>query len=309
MWYYNLLPQGQQKIICPFHADENPSLLIDFSKGYWYCFGCGLSGDAAKFVYLVEKKNGLNDLQAYQKYLRILKSEKCSELNLKTIPKRKRINGSRELYNIAYDDYHGLKKVDWRITVEEEQKSAFEYMNKRGFSAKTLNKVKAKVTYNPSYEIMFPMLDNGKFRGWVCRTTVSEIEKKRKYLYNEGFSRASTLVGEYGSVDYVIVVEGYMDRLKFIQFGVENVVAILGWKMSAQQIEKLKSKGITKIISALDNDVCGKRGTEYLKGFFDVTRFRYLKGIKDPGEMTQETFDRMYNKTMSDFRRKYNGTD
>lgn len=268
-----------------------------------------MSGDAAKFVYLVEKKNGLNDLQAYQKYLRILKSEKCSELNLKTIPKRKRTNGSRELYNIAYDDYHGLKKIDWRITAEEEQKSAFEYMNKRGFSAKTLNKVKAKVTYNPSYEIMFPMLDNGKFRGWVCRTTVSEIEKKRKYLYNEGFSRASTLVGEYGSVDYVIVVEGYMDRLKFIQFGIENVVAILGWKMSTQQIEKLKSKGITKIISALDNDVCGKRGTEYLKGFFDVTRFRYLKGIKDPGEMTQETFDRMYNKTMSDFRRKYNGTN
>lgn len=258
---------------------------------------------------MVEKKNGLNDLQAYQKYLRILKSEKCSELSLKAIPKRKRTNGSRELYNIAYDDYHGLKKVDWRAPTEEEQKTAFEYMSKRGFSSKTLNKVKAKVTYNPSYEIMFPMLDNGKFRGWVCRTTVPEIENKRKYLYNEGFSRASTLVGEYGSVDYVIVVEGYMDRLKFIQFGVENVVAILGWKMSAQQIEKLKSKGITKIISALDNDVCGKRGTEYLKGFFNVTRFRYLKGIKDPGEMTKETFDRMYNKTMSDFRRKYNGID
>lgn len=258
---------------------------------------------------MIEKKNGLNDLQAYQKYLRILKSEKCSKLNLKAIPRRKRTNGSRELYNIAYDDYHGLKKVDWRAPTEEEQKTAFEYMSKRGFSSKTLNKVKAKVTYNPSYEIMFPMLDNGKFRGWVCRTTVSEIEKKRKYLYNEGFSRASTLVGEYGSVDYVIVVEGYMDRLKFIQFGIENVVAILGWKMSAQQIEKLKSKGITKIISALDNDVCGKRGTEYLKGFFDVTRFRYLKGAKDPGEMTKETFDRMYNKTMSDFRRKYNGID
>lgn len=283
--------------------------MIDFSKGSWYCFGCGLSGDAAKFVYLIEEKNGLNDLQAYQKYLRILKSEKCSELSLKAIPKRKRTNGCRELYNIAYDDYHGLKKVDWRVPVEEEQKTAFEYMSKRGFSSKTLNKVKAKVTYNSSYEIMFPMLDNGKFRGWVCRTTVSEIEKKRKYLYNEGFSRVSTLVGEYGSVDYIIVVEGYMDRLKFIQFGVENVVAILGWKMSAQQIEKLKSKGITKIISALDNDICGKRGTEYLKGFFDVTRFRYLRGIKDPGEMTKETFDRMYNKTMSDFRRKYNGID
>ena len=142
------------------------------------------------------------------------------------------------------------------------------------------------------------MLDNGKFKGWVCRTMLKSVEAKRKYLYNEGFSRATTLVGNYGSKDYVIVVEGYMDRLKFAQFGEENVVAILGWKMSPQQIQKLKDKGINKVISALDNDVCGKKGTEFLKQHFDVTRFAYLKGVKDPGEMTQDLFDKMFSKTM-----------
>ena len=150
------------------------------------------------------------------------------------------------------------------------------------------------------------MLDNGKFKGWVCRTMVKSIEKRRKYLYNEGFSRATTLVGNYGSKDYVFVVEGYMDRLKFIQNGEENVVAILGWKMSDQQIQKLKDKGICKVISALDNDTCGKKGTEFLKKHFQVHRFCYLKGIKDPGEMNKDNFDKMYKRTMKKFKEKFN---
>jgi DNA primase len=133
---------------------------------------------------------------------------------------------------------------------------------------------------------------------------VKSIEEKRKYLYNEGFSRATTLVGTYGTKDYVFVVEGYMDRLKFVQFGEDNVVAILGWKMSHEQIQKLKKKGITKVISALDNDDCGKKGTEFLKKHFEVTRFAYLKGVKDPGEMTQESFDKMLKRTMRIFKSK-----
>ena len=146
------------------------------------------------------------------------------------------------------------------------------------------------------------MLDNKKFKYCLCRTMIKSIEERRKYLYNEGFSRATTLVGTYGTKDYVFVVEGYMDRLKFVQFGEENVVAILGWKMSPQQIQKLKDKGITKVISALDNDDCGKRGTEFLKKHFEVTRFTYLKGVKDPGEMTQESFDKMFARTMKNFK-------
>jgi DNA primase len=93
-----------------------------------------------------------------------------------------------------------------------------------------------------------------------------------------------------------------MDRLKFIQFGEENVVAILGWKMSPQQIQKLKDKGITKVISALDNDECGKKGTKFLQKHFEVTRFTYLKGVKDPGEMTQESFNKMLKRTMKIFK-------
>ena len=300
LWYYNLIPSItslSQKIVCPFHEDINPSMIVNLEDGSWFCFGCNLTGDAIKFVKLMEAKhNGLNDLQAYKKYLQILKSDKCSNIKISQSVKNKPIQ--RDLYNEAYDYYHGLRKVNWKESDESEVVSARDYMRKRGFSPRTLFKCGAKVTYNNNYGLIFPMLDNGKFKGWVCRTMTKSIEEKRKYLYNEGFSRATTLVGNYGTKDYVFVVEGYMDRLKFVQFGEDNVVAILGWKMSPQQIQKLKDKGITKVISALDNDDCGKRGTKFLQKHFEVTRFTYLKGVKDPGEMTQESFNKMFARTM-----------
>jgi len=310
LWYYNLIPDVSaltQKIVCPFHEDINPSMIVNFEDGSWFCFGCNLSGDAIKFVKLMEAQyNKLNDLQAYKKYLQILKSKKCSGIKLdRALVKQKPLQ--RDLYNEAYDYYHGLKKVNWEdsgTSGDNEESEAKTYMMNRGFSPEALNKCKAKVTYNHSYGIIFPMLDNGKFKGWVCRTMLKAIEAKRKYLYNEGFSRANTLVGNYGKQDYVIVVEGYMDRLKFVQFGEDNVVAILGWKMSLQQIQKLKDRGITKVISALDNDPCGKKGTEFLKQHFDVTRFAYLKGVKDPGDMTQEVFNKMFRRTMLKYNKK-----
>lgn len=188
LWYYNLIPDVaslSQKIVCPFHDDVNPSMIVNFEDGSWFCFGCGLTGDAKKFVKLMESKyNGLNDLQAYQKYLRILKSDKCSGIKLdRSLIKQKPLQ--RDLYNEAYDYYHGLRKVNWRDSDEPEVVAAREYMTKRGFKPGTLHKCKAKVTYNKSYGIIFPMLDNGKFKGWVCRTMIKSVEERRKYLYNE----------------------------------------------------------------------------------------------------------------------------
>lgn len=305
LYYYNLIPDTdslKQKIVCPFHNDQNPSMIVDLEEGSWFCFGCNQAGDAKRFVNLIEKKyNGLNDLKSYKTYLKILKSSKVSGIHIQSSGRsRKAI--SKDLWNEAHDYYYGLRTIDWRSSEVPEVIEAREYMKKRGFSPGTLNKVKAKVTYNRNYGLIFPMLDNGRFKGWVCRTMIKEVEQRRKYLYNEGFSRATTLVGDYGSKNYVFVVEGYMDRLKFIQYGVTNVVAILGWKMSDQQIQKLKDAGIKYIICALDNDECGRKGFEYLKTKFKTTRWCYLKGIKDPGDMSEQMFEKMFSRTMKRFR-------
>ena len=42
LWYYNLIPDVaslSQKIVCPFHDDVNPSMIVNFEDGSWFCFG------------------------------------------------------------------------------------------------------------------------------------------------------------------------------------------------------------------------------------------------------------------------------
>lgn len=304
LYHYGLIADTvsiEQKIICPFHNDINPSMLINLESGTFFCYGCQESGDAFRFVQKMYPKK--NELQSGLMYFKVLKSNKVKRIDITGRIKPKKEN--QQAYNEAHDYYYGLSKVNWLDKAPiEEVSEARQYMLKRGFKPATLNKCDAKVTYNYSYPIIFPMLDNGEFKGWVCRTDKPQVEAKRKYLYNEGFARRDTLVGTYGNKDYVIVVEGYMDRLKMLQnlnaLGIEeDVVAILGWKASNEHIQKLKEKGIKYIVSALDNDSCGLKGTEYLRTKFKVTRFCYLKGIKDPGEMSMKQFDKMYKKTMN----------
>lgn len=35
---------------CPFHNDKSPSFTVSQEKGFYYCFGCGATGDAIDFV-------------------------------------------------------------------------------------------------------------------------------------------------------------------------------------------------------------------------------------------------------------------
>lgn len=269
-------------------------MIIDYETGSYYCFGCGKTGDALTFVKTIEP--GLDDLEACFKLVKILKSKKTREIRSRDIIIREKAD-SKDALAMAHDYYYGLKTIDWK----QEQLPIKQYMMKRGFTPDILNKAKAKFTYNTSYPIIFPMLDNGEFKGWVCRTDLKRIEKKRKYLYNEGFSRATTLVGYYKGPQPVVVVEGYMDYLKLRQFGLKRVVAILGWKMTPYQIEKLKSEGITTVISALDTDECGQKGSAFLQKHFNVVRFRFPKGCKDAGDLTPATFRRCYRLTKQDF--------
>jgi DNA primase len=289
----------KQKILCPFHGDENPSLLVDFTTGTWFCFGCNLSGDAFHFVELMEKQfhntSGMKFAKIYKEAVNG-KSRSLIKVDAKTVG----VDDAyfSQLYDEAHDYYYCLGKTDWVHDDSDDISELREYMRSRGFMPSTLNTVRAKASYNRNYRLLFPMMDDGEFKGWVSRTTDKELAKKRKYLYNKGFRRRTTLVGNYSDYKFVYVVEGYMDWLKFRQFGLKNVVAILGWKMSKEQIAKLKDAGVANVVSALDNDKYGIQGTDYLHKFFKVKRFKFCKGVKDPGEMTKVQFKESIDKTL-----------
>jgi len=285
LYYYGFIDleivQTKFKIVCPFHEDVNPSMIIDLDKQSYYCFGCDVRGSPLDFVMEIE---GIKDkLQGALKLKKI--KGKCKG---KFIKHRVEIdNVGFELgIEMAQQFYNKSRAIDWFSLNSH-------YLFKRGFKEITLNKCGARITGSYKYPIVFPMYDNMRFVGTLQRTTNKVIEAKRKYLYNKGFARSQALIGSYFK-DWVFVTEGYLDKVKFNQFGIENVVAILGWKIAAKQVIKLRHF-TNKIICALDNTPSGEAGYEYLKSLgFEVIRFPFPEYIKDPGEMNKYNFEKAY---------------
>lgn len=301
--YYGLISDivsSDFNIICPFHDDINPSMRICLDDGSFFCFGCEAKGNALDFVKKVHPE--LNELHACILLEQILNSDEVKKLNVK-YRKKRRIN-NRQALNEAHDYYYGLRTIDWNNIHTKEEQEVLQYMKQRGFDARALNISQCKTNYNIAYPFLFPILDNGEFKGWVGRTMNKYVEKKRKYLYNDGFRKRDTLCGNYEQNKIVFICEGFMDYLSLRTRGhIKNVVAILGWHISDEQVQKLKDKGVTTVVSALDNDKAGNKGTEYLKKFFHVVRFEYPEGVKDAGEMSEQELKKAIRRTRRAYKR------
>lgn len=280
LYHYKLVNESfydKVKIKCPFHEDDKPSLQVNVEKDFFYCYGCGAKGDTIEFIRRIENCSSLKAIVIYNKILNNKKSQ-----NVIIRQQTKKTN--KEVLHDARIYFYSLPSIDWK---HEKKTAALKYMLKRGFTRKVMNECDIRMNYNDTYPIIMPMLDNGTFKGYVSRAVA---QSDRKYLYNLGFSRRKTLVGNY-SKNYVVITEGYMDWLKLQQFGIRESVAILGWKITDEQIAKLQMKGITKVISALDNTPTGENGTEYLKQYFDVIRFKLPNSIKDVGDLDKFQFN------------------
>ncbi|MBI2178457.1 MAG: DNA primase, partial [Candidatus Tectomicrobia bacterium] len=55
------------KALCPFHEEKTPSFTVNPRMGIFKCFGCGVGGDAVRFLMLHE---GLNFREALQNLAR-----------------------------------------------------------------------------------------------------------------------------------------------------------------------------------------------------------------------------------------------
>ena len=77
---------------------------------------------------------------------------------------------------------------------------------------------------------------------------------KRKNLYN------LNLVRKVKNLQYVVLVEGYMDAIALYMYGVQNVVATLGTALTAEQARLIK-RYVKNIVVSYDGDEAGQKAT------------------------------------------------
>jgi len=104
--YYGL-KLNHNKCLCPFHNDNNPSMVVNHKKNIATCFACGTSGNAISFVQKYEKIINNNDISVNEAITKVV-SEICHlDINVSHLKKNK--------YNNKYS-------VSSRRYTEEEQK-------------------------------------------------------------------------------------------------------------------------------------------------------------------------------------------
>jgi len=296
--YYKLLEsyvsvEYNIKIPCPFHGEKHPSLSINIEKGTYYCFGCGASGNAIKMVSELE---GVNELKAMQ----LIYKMKAGEINNNELGKllKKKFEKDRmskeELLFHAWLYYESLPNSKWK-TVTRENIEVLKYLKHRGYNRESLAHFGVKLNQNTTYPIIIPIYKQTEFVGYICRR-IDGNDDERKYLYSKGFQRKNTLMGTIMNGP-VIITEGSLDMIKAWQHGARNVVALLGWKITPYQVEKIKEHSDI-VISALDNTPSGRKGTRVLrKHFKKVIRFKFPSIAKDIGDLTRYQWNRCWFET------------
>jgi len=247
---------------CPFHPDRTPSFYVSPSRQIFKCFGCGVGGDAIKFVSLYENVSYTEAaLQLAKRFGIPFRLKENSKVNSRLY----------EILASVAEFYH--RKL-------REGDLALEHLRERGVEASTIRKFllgfspssdelvellkgeKALEDYEKTGNII-PLTEN-KYRDIFYRRLVIPIRDIKgrvvgfggrlltgegpKYLNSpesELFRKRSLLYGLYESLSYLrdtaecVLVEGYFDVISLHQEGFRNTVATLGTSFGREHAELL----------------------------------------------------------------------
>ncbi|HEV7493381.1 DNA primase [Baekduia sp.] len=280
---------------CPFHEERSPSFSVDTSKGLYHCFGCGVGGDAYKFVMETEGLDFTGALESLARRVGIeLTVEDEDPQAAERRMARERLMELLERAAVFYERY---------LWDSAEAAPARVYLLERGLTEETLKTF--RVGYAPStwdklmqlarvgnythkemfdaglatrggksegrlYDrfrrrIMFPLQDmRGRVLGFGARALGAD--QQPKYLNSpdgEIFHKGDIVFGAHharvaaAKADEVIAAEGYMDVLALHQAGMKNVVGVMGTSLTDKQVGELAKLAKT-VLLALDADAAGQ---------------------------------------------------
>ena len=313
---------------CPFHKEKTPSFTVSPDKQFYYCFGCGASGNALGFIMEFDHIDfpvAIDDL--------------AGQFGLK-VPREQSHSGKKqpdyaELYQL-------MEKVagffQQQLRQHPKASSAIHYLKSRGLTGQTSqhfgigfapsgwdtlqtffehDKTKEKQLIKTGMlvenednqriydrfreRIMFPIRDSrGRFIAFGGRVLG---DGKPKYLNSPEtpiFQKGKELYGLYEarktnrSLKQIIVVEGYMDVVALTQHGLTNSVATLGTATTPEHMQRL-FKVVPEVIFCFDGDDAGRKAAwraleSTLAAMEDgrQARFLFLPQGEDPDSLVRK---------------------
>ena len=277
--------------LCPFHKEKTPSLSIDAEKGLFYCFGCNEGGNVFTFL---EKMEGLDFGQALQqlaagagvdlsRYRGAPDASSGEQQNLYEVNElaaafyrkcfEKTEGGKQAAEYVAQRGINEDSAVRWQLGYAPEGWDHFlRFATGRRYKPNLLERaglVVAREGTTGHYDrfrnrLMFPIQERGgRTVGFGGRTLHEEEDPK--YLNTPEtaiFSKGSCFYGLSVAKEAIrskrtaVLVEGYTDVIMSHQFGVQEVVGVLGTSLTEDHARLLR-RLCDRVILVFDADEAG----------------------------------------------------
>ncbi|HEB8261650.1 TPA: DNA primase [Campylobacter jejuni] len=313
--YIEVKKQGSSFVcICPFHADKNPSMHINPTKGFYHCFACKAGGDAFKFVMDYEKLSFVDAVEkvaslsnftlSYTKEKQENKKELKSILPSLNAYFKDNLKHHKEvltyLYQRALNDkdiakfelgFAGASEDSIRLL--QNQKIPLE----DAMSVGALKKDENNEFYASFiWRITFPIYDHKDllvgFGGRTLNPNVlaKYVNSPQNILFDKSriFYAFNIAKENIAKKKEIIVCEGYMDAIAFHKAGFNNAVAVLGTALTEHHLPLIRRYD-AKVILCFDNDEAGlkaaTRSTFLLSTNKIDGKVAILQGGKDPAEL------------------------
>ena len=317
--------------LCPWHTDNRPSLQVDPNRQTWKCWPCNLGGDIFSFIMQregVEFREALEllaDIAGIElKKSNRPKAEPGSPDDKRTLFKAaqwaaelfhqhllhsheaanaREYLQSRGITSDSIKKYRvGFAPNDWEFLLRESGRTEFSPQVLHAVALLGFSEARKKYYDFFRGRVMFPIHDTRDrtvaFGGRILPQYADD--KNAKYVNSPEtkiFSKSDNLYGIDVAIDAirkggkVLVMEGYTDVIMASQYGVTNVVAVLGTAINDVHVRNLKR--LADVVTlVLDGDEAGKKRANevleyFVKGQLDL-RILTLPANLDPCDYLQE---------------------
>jgi len=305
--YLDLRRQGRNYVaLCPWHEDSRPSLQVNQERQTWKCYVCNLGGDVFSFVMQhenVEFREAL-ELLAEQAGVPLYKSPRQSQagspedkgtlyeamawaeqqfhnclLSSAEAEPARRYLAERGISEESIHQFHlGFAPRQWQWILDRAKGTSFSeavlqavgLVLRSENSGNLYDRFRGRVMFSIRDVQSRPIAQGGRVLPEFAE------DKSAKYI-NSPETRLFSKSEQFYAMDQVrnaanrsrrvVIVEGYTDVIMAHQYGVSNVVAVLGTALGERHVKLLKRFADT-VTLVLDGDDAGQRRTNEILNLF-----------------------------------------